>query len=365
MLGFLLAVALHFSTTLRRGVYPLLVASQAVPIVIIAPLLVVWFGFGIVPKLGIIALVCFFPVVVTTLDALRSVDPDQLKLMRTLDATRWQAFRWAEAPAALPAALSGAKIAVAVAVIGAVFAEYAGSSEGLGHLMLQAIPQLETARAYAAVVLLAAFAVALFCALRWPSAALVPWARRRPEGPDRDPPPAARRLLAARSPPAARRLRRAQGAHRRAGRSSACADARLLPQRRPRGDLRGARPTATSAAPGSTSRSRRRAIPPRRSSCCRPARSTSPSPTSPSCCSRATRALKLVAVGALVQKPLTSIMSIGKHAIDDPAAAEGQDGRHRGHPLPVGLSEGDPRSAPASTRRRSRRSTSASTSSRR
>ncbi|HEX5898798.1 MAG TPA: ABC transporter permease [Solirubrobacteraceae bacterium] len=185
VLGFLLAVALHFSGTLRRGVYPLLVASQAVPIVIIAPLLVVWFGFGMVPKLAIIALVCFFPVVVTTLDALRAVDPDQLKLMRTLDATRWQAFRWAEAPAALPAALSGAKIAVAVAVIGAVFAEYAGSSEGLGHLMLQAIPQLETARAYAAVVLLAAFAVLLFCALSLAERRLVPWTRRRPEGPDR------------------------------------------------------------------------------------------------------------------------------------------------------------------------------------
>jgi NitT/TauT family transport system permease protein/putative hydroxymethylpyrimidine transport system permease protein len=185
VLGFLLAVALHFSGALRRGVYPLLVASQAVPIVIIAPLLVVWFGFGIVPKLAIIALVCFFPVVVTTLDALRAVDPDQLKLMRTLDATRWQAFRWAEAPAALPAALSGAKIAVAVAVIGAVFAEYAGSSDGLGHLMLQAIPQLETARAYAAVVLLAAFAVLLFCALALAERRLVPWANRRPEGPDR------------------------------------------------------------------------------------------------------------------------------------------------------------------------------------
>ncbi len=185
VLGFALAVALHFSGTLRRGVYPLLVASQAVPIVIIAPLLVVWFGFGIVPKLAIIALVCFFPVVVTTLDALRSVDPDQLKLMRTLDATRWQAFRWAEAPAALPAALSGAKIAVAIAVIGAVFAEYAGSSEGLGHLMLQSIPQLETSRAYAAVVLLAAFAVLLFGALAFAERRLVPWANRRPEGPDR------------------------------------------------------------------------------------------------------------------------------------------------------------------------------------
>jgi ABC-type nitrate/sulfonate/bicarbonate transport system permease component len=183
VLGFVLAVALHFSGALRRGAYPLLVASQAVPIVIIAPLLVVWFGFGIVPKLAIIALVCFFPVVVTTLDALAAVDPDQLKLMRTLDASRWQAFRWAEAPAALPAALSGAKIAVAVAVIGAVFAEYAGSSAGLGHLMLQAIPQLQTARAYAAVVLLAAFAVLLFSALGLAERRLVPWAHHRQEGP--------------------------------------------------------------------------------------------------------------------------------------------------------------------------------------
>src|SRR4051794_6811864 len=185
VLGFGLAVALHFSGVLRRSTYPLLVASQAVPIVIVAPLLVVWFGFGIVPKLTIIALVCFFPVVVTTLDALGGVDPDQLKLLRTLDASRWQAFRWAEPPAALPAALSGAKIAVAVAVIGAVFAEYAGSSSGLGHLMLQAIPQLETSRAYAAVVLLAAFAVALFSALGLAERRLVPWANRRQEGPNR------------------------------------------------------------------------------------------------------------------------------------------------------------------------------------
>jgi NitT/TauT family transport system permease protein/putative hydroxymethylpyrimidine transport system permease protein len=180
--GFLLAVALHFSNLLRRSVYPLLVASQAVPIVIIAPLLVVWFGFGMVPKLAIIALVCFFPIVVTTLDALRAVDPDQRKLLATLDAGRWQTFRWAEAPAALPAALSGAKIAVAVAVIGAVFAEYAGSSEGLGHLMLQSIPQLETARAYAAVVVLAVFAVLLFALLALAERRLVPWAPDRSQG---------------------------------------------------------------------------------------------------------------------------------------------------------------------------------------
>ena len=179
--GALLAIAIHLSPVLRRALYPLLVGSQAVPIAIVAPLLVVWFGFGIVPKLGIIALVCFFPVVVTTLDALASVDPEQRKLLRTLDATRWQEFRLVEAPAALPGALSGGKIAVALAVIGAVFAEYAGSSEGLGNVILQATPQLETARAYAAVALLSAFAVLLFYLLAMAERLLVPWARRDTE----------------------------------------------------------------------------------------------------------------------------------------------------------------------------------------
>lgn len=178
VLGAVLAIVIHLSPALRRALYPLLVGSQAVPVVIIAPLLIVWFGFGIAPKLAIITLVCFFPVVVTTLDALAAVDPEQRKLLRTLDASRGQELRWVEVPAALPGALSGAKIAVSVAVIGAVFAEYAGSSEGLGNVILQAIPQLETARAYAAVALLAALAILLFSLLALAERLLVPWARR-------------------------------------------------------------------------------------------------------------------------------------------------------------------------------------------
>jgi NitT/TauT family transport system permease protein/putative hydroxymethylpyrimidine transport system permease protein len=156
------AVVLHLSPALRRALYPLLVASQTIPIIVIAPILVVWFGFGIGPKLAIIALICFFPITVNTLDGLRSVDPELRKLMRTLDAGRWQTLRRVEAPAALPYFFSGAKIAVAVAVIGAVFGEWAGSDEGLGHLMLQASAQLLTARLFAAVVVLSAFAIALF-----------------------------------------------------------------------------------------------------------------------------------------------------------------------------------------------------------
>ena len=176
--GVLCAVVMHFSRTTRRTAYPLLVASQAIPIVIVAPLLVVWLGYDLAPKLAIVGLICFFPVVVTTLDGLAGVDPDLRKLMRTLDASRLQTLRHVEAPAALPALLSGAKIAVTIAVIGAVLAEQAGSSNGLGHLILQSIPQFETARSWAAVVVLAAFAIVLFGALALAERQLVPWAHR-------------------------------------------------------------------------------------------------------------------------------------------------------------------------------------------
>ncbi len=181
--GAALALLLHRFVPVRKAVYPLLVGTQAIPIVTIAPLLAAWFGYGLLPKLVIVALVCFFPIVVTTLDGLRSVDPEQHKLMRTLHATPAQTLRWVELPTALPAALSGAKIAVAVGGIAAVFAEYAGSEDGLGHLLLQSIPQLETARAWAAVVVLAALAVFCFALLALAERRLAPWAHR-PKDPD-------------------------------------------------------------------------------------------------------------------------------------------------------------------------------------
>jgi putative hydroxymethylpyrimidine transport system permease protein len=174
--GALLAIVLHLSPRVRRALEPLLVASQAVPVPVLAPLLVVWLGFTIGPKLAIIGLVCFFPVVVTTLDALRRTDPDQVKLLRTLDATRWQVLRWVELPAALPAALSGAKVAVAVAVIGAVLGEGAGAEKGLGHMITQANAQYDVALSFAACVVLAAFALALFYALQTAERRIAPWA---------------------------------------------------------------------------------------------------------------------------------------------------------------------------------------------
>jgi len=173
--GLAFAVLLHLSETLRHAFYPLLVASQTVPIIIVAPILVVWFGFGLGPKLAIIALICFFPITVNTLDGLRSVDPDAVKMMRTLDADRRQVLWRVEAPTALPYAFSGAKIAVAVAVIGAVFAELSGANEGLGVVMDRANAQLLMPRAFAAVVVLSAMAIALFGLLALLERKVVDW----------------------------------------------------------------------------------------------------------------------------------------------------------------------------------------------
>jgi putative hydroxymethylpyrimidine transport system permease protein len=155
------AIAMHRSQLLRDASYPLIVASQAVPIVVIAPILTIWFGFGMGPKIVIIALICFFPITVNALDGLRSVDPETVKMMRSLDASRWQRFRRVEAPTALPSLFTGIKIAVVVAPIAAVFAEWAGADAGLGRLIQSDLANYQVARQFAAVAVLAAMALLL------------------------------------------------------------------------------------------------------------------------------------------------------------------------------------------------------------
>jgi NitT/TauT family transport system permease protein/putative hydroxymethylpyrimidine transport system permease protein len=159
--GVAFAVALHLSENLRLAFYPLIIASQTIPIIVIAPILVVWFGYGIGPKLAIVALLCFFPIALNTYDGLRSVDPEATKMMRSLDASRAQILWRVDAPSSLPYFFSGTRIAVAFAAIAAVFGEWAGSDSGLGHLMLQDNAQLETARLFAAVLVLSVMAIAL------------------------------------------------------------------------------------------------------------------------------------------------------------------------------------------------------------
>jgi putative hydroxymethylpyrimidine transport system permease protein len=173
--GLAFAVALHLSETLRLTFYPLIVASQTIPIIVIAPILVVWFGYGIGPKLAIVALLCFFPIALNTFDGLRSVDPEATKMMRSLDASRAQILWRVDAPASLPYFFSGTRIAVAFAAIAAVFGEWAGSDAGLGHLMLQDNAQLETARLFAAVLVLSAMAIALVALVALAERRIVTW----------------------------------------------------------------------------------------------------------------------------------------------------------------------------------------------
>jgi ABC-type nitrate/sulfonate/bicarbonate transport system permease component len=174
------AVGLHFAGgAVRRGLYPLLVASQAIPTVILAPILVIWLGFGLLPKLIVIALVCFFPILVTTLAGLEAVDRELIKLLRTFDAGRWQIFRRVELPSALPGLFTGVKLAAVFAVIGAVFAEWSGSSAGLGYLLTVTISNLETAETFATVFVLAALAIGLFATFEWVERLTLPWLYRQ------------------------------------------------------------------------------------------------------------------------------------------------------------------------------------------
>lgn len=176
--GLSFAVAMHLSETLRRAFYPLLVASQTIPIVAIAPVLVLWLGYGIGPKLFVVALICFFPITVATLDGLRAVDPAAIRMMRTLSASRATILRRLELPAAMPQFFSGTRIAVAVAAIGAVLGELVGADSGLGYLITQAQGNLLTARVFAAVVVLSAIAIALFGIVALAQRTLAPWTRK-------------------------------------------------------------------------------------------------------------------------------------------------------------------------------------------
>lgn len=176
--GVTFAVGMHLSRTLRDAAYPLLVGSQAIPIVVLAPIFVLAFDYGIGPKLAIVALICFFPITVNVLDGLRAVDPEQLKLMRSFGASRLRTLRAVELPAALPSFFSGLRVASTVSVIGAVFGEWAGADSGLGRLVLLGNNQLQTPRVYAGVVILTLMAVALFALASLAERLVCPWNRK-------------------------------------------------------------------------------------------------------------------------------------------------------------------------------------------
>ncbi|MCH7607917.1 MAG: ABC transporter permease [Chloroflexi bacterium] len=174
-LGVILAGLIASFPTFQRAVYPFVIASQTVPIIVIAPLLLIWVGYGLAPKIIVVALIAFFPIVVNTVDGLRGVDADMVNMMRTLGASRRQVFVKVQIPTALPFLFSGVKVAITFSVIGAVIGEWVGASAGLGYLTRVSVPLFLTARSFGAVVILSAMGVSLFLAVALLERLLLPW----------------------------------------------------------------------------------------------------------------------------------------------------------------------------------------------
>jgi NitT/TauT family transport system permease protein len=176
VIGVPLAVCVANSRILNLTLYPILIATQSVPKVAVAPIILVWFGLGMQSKLAIAFLVAFFPIVVDTATGLQATPPGLMELARSLRATRWQVFWKVQFPAALPFIFSGAKVAVTLAVIGAVIGEFVGSINGLGNLLLSANSQLDGPLAWAALVWLSLLGIALFLGVVLAERLLMPWA---------------------------------------------------------------------------------------------------------------------------------------------------------------------------------------------
>lgn len=171
-----LAVLIVYSPVLQNTIYPILLVFQSVPKVAIAPLLVLWIGFGILPKVVVVFLVCFFPIVVATATGLTAIPASLMELIRSLSASTLQTFVKICSPTALPHIFIGLKIAVTFAVIGAVIGEFVGSEGGLGYLILVSTSQSRTPLAFGALVILTAMSIVLYYALVLVERLLVPWA---------------------------------------------------------------------------------------------------------------------------------------------------------------------------------------------
>jgi ABC-type nitrate/sulfonate/bicarbonate transport system permease component len=177
IVGIGLALLIFSSRTVERAVYPLVIASQTVPVFAIAPLLIVWLGYGMLSKVAMAALIVFFPIVVNTVDGLRAADSDAINLLVILGATPAQVLLKIRVPAALPFVFSGIRIAVATSVIGAVIGEWVGATHGLGFLMIHANAQLRIDLVFAAITVLSLMAVGLFLAVSGVEWLVLPWRR--------------------------------------------------------------------------------------------------------------------------------------------------------------------------------------------
>ncbi len=175
VLGLTLAVLIHSSRILERAFLPLIISSQTIPVFAIAPLLILWFGYGIGSKVVMTAIIVFFPIVISTVEGLKAADPDTLALLKILEASPGQVFFKVRVPQSLPFVFSGIKIGVAVSVIGAVIGEWVGAREGLGYLMIHANAQLQVELVFASIFWLSFLGIGLYGLVVVVERLLVPW----------------------------------------------------------------------------------------------------------------------------------------------------------------------------------------------
>lgn len=173
--GLILGTVIFFSLTMRRALLPIVIATQAIPVIAIAPVLVVWFGFGMTPKVIVAALISFFPVVVNTIAGLNAVDRDTVNLMHSMNASGRQIFTMVRIPAALPHVFTGLKNAAAISAIGAIVGEWVGAHEGLGPVMIAANAGFKTTVVFAAIFYLSAMAISLFLLVVLVERLVMPW----------------------------------------------------------------------------------------------------------------------------------------------------------------------------------------------
>ena len=173
--GIPIAVAIVYSPLIERAIYPLLVGSQSVPKIAIAPLLIFWAGLGLFPKVLVAFLISFFPIIIDTVVGLRSVEPEMLHLARSMGAGAGRTFLKIRFPSALPNIFAGLKVAVTLAVVGAIVGEFIQADRGLGYALLQANAVMDTRLGFAAIIVLSAVGIALFVAVDWIERRLIPW----------------------------------------------------------------------------------------------------------------------------------------------------------------------------------------------
>lgn len=182
--GIGLGILIASSAVFRRGIFPLVIASQTVPVIAIAPVLVIWFGYDILPRVLVTALIAFFPLTVNTVSGLRAVDPELIRLFRSLNASRLQIFRKLTFPSGLPYVFAGLKVAATLSVIGATVGEWVGANRGLGYQIVTDTAQLETTRVFASILLLSLSGIVLYLIVAGLEWVCLPWrhsvrARRR------------------------------------------------------------------------------------------------------------------------------------------------------------------------------------------